>query len=208
MLNPPKPSLTVTPPVESKYANNGVWCIPSPLEVIKLHPQAEAPYKPDGRHQDPYWHLTVVSRSGNRVDDIQGGYNEFETGLCIKCPKHYHLEIFEHPDLYKAGYSMSPRILSPNATDEQIMLPLYKFNDGEDLSLPFPVAIIVMRETQYTTIAAVSNQPVQQPMFNGGYGARAAVPAQLEFDLPSAQKKTHRSRVKTAGKSNTNNHFS
>jgi hypothetical protein len=177
-----------------------------------MHPDAQEPYKMEGRPHDPYWIIDVVGRDNTQqVDDIQNDVREFTTGLRIKFPKHYHGEIYEHPNLWKTGYMLSggPRILSPHDAEEEIMIPLYKYKDGDDLALPMPVAILVMRESQYTTTSLIKAQPASAAAAAYGYAANAR-PTQLSFDDPAPHRQTKsRNRVKSSssGKASTN-HFS
>lgn len=119
--------------------------------VTKLHPNAEIPFK---EHQfDATWELTVIGRDENRVEDVFQDVNVFTTGISLKCPKGYHFEIIEHPQLYKAGYSMvgGPRIINPE-DESEIKLPLMKFKETDDIELPFRAAVIILRQTEYMPI--------------------------------------------------------
>lgn len=143
--------------MEPKNPNAGRLMNRYPIEVVKLHPEAEQPNKESPK--DVGWILTVVGRDNNRIEDVQGDANLFTTGLQLKAPAHYHLEILEHPSLYKAGYSLagSPRVIDPD-NDEEVLLPLIKFKECDDLQLPFPAAIAVLRVTEYATVSAVQSR--------------------------------------------------
>jgi len=156
-----------------------------PITVTKYHPDAEDIGSKEN-FDDPYWELPVVTRVDNRVDDVLGDVNEFGTGLALKAPKHYHLEIIEHPQLHKSGYSLvgGPRIITPAAAGDEIIIPLMKFREGDDIELPCRVAIVVMRETQYgtTTVFAPKKEKVryvEETNFLSN-NSRAAAPAAKE----------------------------
>lgn len=168
--------------MEPKYQNGDVLMVVKPITVTKYHPDA-VDIGDRENFDDPYWVLPVVTRFENRVDDVLNDVNEFGTGLSLRAPKHYHLEIIEHPQLHKAGYSLvgGPRIITPAAAEQEIVLPLMKFREGDDISLPFEVAIVVMRETQYgtTTVFAPKKEKVryvEETNFLSS-NSRAAAPA-------------------------------
>jgi hypothetical protein len=96
------------------------------------------------------WELAVIGRDENRVEDVFQDVNVFTTGISVECPKGYHVEIVGHPALHKAGYTLmdSPKIINPDDRSE-IKIPLYKFKEVEDLELPFRVALIVLRQSEY-----------------------------------------------------------
>lgn len=121
------------------------------LRVKKIHPTAEELTK--NSPQDFAYEVTIVGRDENRVEDIQGEVNVFTTGLVIETPKNAHIEILEHPQLYKAGYTLQGGVrLYNQASDGELLIPLYKFKDVEDLELPFRAALIVVRQTEYLHI--------------------------------------------------------
>jgi hypothetical protein len=128
--------------------------ITSPINFVKLRPNAESPFKEN--FKKVAYELTIVERCDNRTEDIFNDVNTFATGLVITAPKRYHIEIIEHPALYKTGYMLSggPRIIDPDSEDE-IILPLYKFRESEDIELPFVAATFVLRETEYATINGI-----------------------------------------------------
>jgi len=123
------------------------------ISYIKLKPTAEAPFKENIK--DIGYEITVIERLDNRADDVYGDVNMFSTGLILNAPKHYHVEVIEHPALHKAGYMLvgGPRIINPENTEE-LLLPLYKYKEVEDIELPFRVAVIVLRETEYCNLSA------------------------------------------------------
>jgi hypothetical protein len=86
--------------------------------------------------------------------------NTFSTGLAFRVPKHYHLEITEHPKLYAAGYHMvgSPLIVNyvqDQDDPEEVIVPLMKFKEAEDIELPFRACIAIMRQTEHAVFTEV-----------------------------------------------------
>lgn len=128
------------------------------LKIFKHHPNAEDLTKEGSIN--PTFEVSVIGREEGRVEDIYGDVNVFTTGISISCPKNFHAEIIEHPQLYKTGYSLvgAPRIVMPGDGSE-IVIPLYKFKEAEDLELPFRAAIVIFRPSLYftTTIASVQD---------------------------------------------------
>lgn len=158
----------------------------------KLHPNAEEPFKEV--HSDVGYEISVVGREDNRVEDIYGDVNVFTTGLVLRAPKNYHFELLEHPQLYKTGYSLAgaPRIINPG-DESEILLPLYKFKESEDLELPFRAAILVLRQTEYALIrlerSGSSNNNVQ-------------IQFDDEDDIPAPRSRQQGGRRKGNGKTN------
>lgn len=128
-----------------------------PVKVFKHHPNAEELTK-EG-NLNPTFELSVIGRDEGRVEDIYGDVNVFTTGISIASPKNFHAEIIEHPQLYKTGYSLvgAPRIVFPGDGGE-ILIPLYKFKEAEDLELPFRAAIVIFRPSLYFPSVIAVNQ--------------------------------------------------
>jgi len=127
------------------------------VKVFKQHPNAEE-LTTEGSI-NPTFELSVVGRDEARVEDVYGDVNVFTTGISISAPKNFHAEIIEHPQLYKTGYSLvgAPRVVLPGDGSE-ILLPLYKFKEAEDLELPFRVAIVILRPSLYFTLTTGTAQ--------------------------------------------------
>lgn len=139
----------------------------APIEVSRIHPNGEIPFKES--EWDAGWELTAVSRCENRAEDVHQDVNTFSTGIIITPPKHYHIEIFAHPALYKAGYMLvgTPLVINPG-NHEELILPLFKFREGEDLELPFRAALLILRETEYAVIGndgTKRQRPDDEPEF-------------------------------------------
>lgn len=156
--------------LEPKFRNHECLFIRRPIQVTKLHPNGELPQKEN--LSDAYYDLSVVTRCDNRTEDIQNDANLFGTGLKLQPPRDYHLEIYEHPELYKTGYSLVGGVRFVNPTDEgEVLLPLMKFKEGEDLELPFKVAVIVVRETQYASVVQAIPRGRARGSGSGGSGS-------------------------------------
>lgn len=147
-----------------KHIANGLRFHSNPIKAIKLHPNAEALVK-DDISQIGY-DLSIVARDANRVEDIYSDSNLFTTGLALEAPPHCHIEIIEHPQLYKTGYTLlgGPRIINPGDHGE-VMIPLLKFREGEDLELPFRAVQIVLRETEHAVVTSVGASPMNSDYY-------------------------------------------
>ncbi len=162
--------------MQAKIRSGDILLIPSVLSYTKLKPTAEDPFK-DELNQVGY-EITIIERSNNRTEDITNDVNEFATGIVMNAPKHYHLEIIEHPSLYKTGYSLvgAPRIINPGNAEE-LVLPLMKFKDAEDLELPFRAALVVVRQTEYCSLHAIGVS-ANKNEYDGNYdGNRSTRPS-------------------------------
>lgn len=128
------------------------------IRVTKTHPEAEKPFKEIDT--DVAWDVTIVNRCDSRAEDIAQEVNTFSTGLVIDPPTGKYLEVIPHPTLYKAGYMFanSPIIINPG-NEEELILPLFKYKDTEDIELPFRAAQIVLHSALYTVIYDGSAAP-------------------------------------------------
>lgn len=110
-----------------------------------LDGQADRPAKKHPTH--PALELVLIERTENRYEDIALDINEFRTGLHINPPKGYHYEVVADPKLYRHGYFLvnSPIVLDPDMIGE-IIVPLYKFKESDDLSLPFTACQLILRK--------------------------------------------------------------
>lgn len=141
--------------LKKNVSAEGYGILNNVLSCVKLHPDAEEPFKEN--QYDVAWDVTIIGRAENRVEDVYGDVNVFTTGIQISVPKNYHLEILEHPQLYKTGYTLQGGTRFVNPEDKgEILIPLFKFKESEDLELPFRAAVLVLRETQYIPITTVA----------------------------------------------------
>ncbi len=145
-----------------KYtANDGLFYVAEPLVAVKMHPKAEVPYL--DFEKEAGFNLQIVERCNNREEDATHAVNTFTTGLKIRCPKHYHAEIFPHPALWKSGYMlMGPLIIQSKEVEEEVIIPLLKFLDGDDIELPMTVGILVLRLTERVTVSQVAQRKVTE----------------------------------------------
>lgn len=125
------------------------------ISVQKLHPKAEFPYKE--RVSDVGYNVTLIGRTENRAEDTINDVNEFNTGLNITPPKGYFLEVMVNSSLHKHGYTIlgGSIIINPEDTGE-VIVPLFKFKDGDDLVLPFKGVQLILRQAVYAHISNVS----------------------------------------------------
>ena len=137
----------------AKTLIKGRYVLHYPIKVAKLHPDAELPAKET--ETDAGWDITIVSRCDSRAEDVTQDVNTFSTGLMIKPPPHYHLELIPHPSLYKTGYMLaSTPIIINHETQEELVLPLFKYKECEDLELPFKAALVILRLSEYAVVSA------------------------------------------------------
>lgn len=126
---------------------DNILVVVKPATYILTNPHAHPPEKQDNAHVGH--DITLISRTENRVDDINGHINSFNTGIELKPPQGYHFEIYPKRSLYKSGYSMPcPQIVEP--TDKgPLIVDLMKFTEQDQLDLPVACVVAVLRETQY-----------------------------------------------------------
>ena len=148
------------------------YYVPDPIIIKKIAATAEIPTKDN---ENFIYDISIISRANQRTDDINYDVNIFNTGLSIKPPKGYYAEIYGSQELLNAGYMLSsPVIVSQQSFEDEIVLPLYKFKDTEDIELPFRAGIMIIRECLHVHIYSPAdpslkkNEPKEKLDFSGG----------------------------------------
>jgi hypothetical protein len=164
--------------MNNKVIAGGISILTSPITCTTTRPDAEAPFKEN--HKSVAWEVTIVGRTDNRAEDVYGDVNTFETGLVLNSPAGHHLEVIEHPALHKAGYMLigGPIIIDPENTEE-LILPLYKYRESEDIELPFRAALLVLRATEYAPVlsVAIKKKSRRTPQYEDEYEEPVPKPA-------------------------------
>ena len=126
------------------------------IHVQKLHPGAEFPYRENPT--DVGYDMTLVARTDNRAEDDTGDVNNFNTGIALTPPDGYYLEMVAMPALHKHGYMLATgtHIINPGFVGE-IIVPLYKYKEAEDLELPFRAVQLVVKPALYAHLKSVSS---------------------------------------------------
>lgn len=176
-----------------KFSSNGMLVNPDPIVAVKIAPNAEVLKKEI--ETDAGWNVSAIARTDNREEDVFADVNLFSTGLILDPPKNFHIEVLEHPSLYKLGYSLlgGSRIINPGNKTEELIIPLYKFKNVEDLALPVDICVIMLRETEYASVAYVSRKKVAKMIYED------------EDISASAPISSHASRVSRSKAANVNN---
>lgn len=142
------------------------------IAVQKLVPDATFPHREHGS-TDVTYDINVTGRTDNRAEDDTQEVNNFTTGLVITPPVGLYAQIIPHPDLHKHGYSLirNPMIIQPGNTAE-LIIPLYKFKETEDLELPFPAVQMVVHRFANTHLydVGVSIKRMERLERMEGYG--------------------------------------
>lgn len=118
------------------------------LKVQKMHPKAEEPYQENG-YINPGYFITLIDRKDNRVEDDSSEVNTFGTGLIICPPEGYYIEVIPTQDLFKQGYFIVGPIIIEPGNKSELVIPMFKFRETEDLKLPLKAGQIVMRKRVY-----------------------------------------------------------
>ena len=141
----------------NKFPSGGLMLLKSPIKMTKLHGNAQDLFKE--RPTNIGWSVTLIGRVDNRVEDVTGELNYFSTGIKVSPPEGYYLELVAKKELYKAGYMLPSgyTILDPDE-EEELVVPLYKFKDGEDLEIPFSGVQLVVRQAEYSAVMTEGGQ--------------------------------------------------
>jgi len=150
------------------------------FNAFKILPNAERPSREQGKAG---WEITLVGRTDNRVEDQSGEVNNFDTGLNIKVTSGSYIEIVPHPQLIRHGYMLPGPLIIDATHSGALVIPLYKFCEGQDLELPFKAALAFLRvEGTENFKLGTLKQEYAMPMYNGGVVMYPAgmVPMQMQ----------------------------
>lgn len=119
-----------------------------PVHYATNNPESNFPRKRD--ETDCTFPISIVSRTGNRIDDQLQGINEFSTDMVFIPPIGFYIEIHGTDELLKRGYALfQTKIVQPKSVTP-VRIQLYKFTDSEDLTLPFHSGLsLVLRHCNY-----------------------------------------------------------
>lgn len=130
--------------------------VPAPIIVNTTTGEAQLPQKTP--EYGEFYTISVISRSEGRQEDITAQYNSFETGLDFgPAPEGFRLTFTDHPQLRNAGYSLMGPVYHFD-DGQPITFDLFKFNDQDQMDLPFAVAF-----AHLTPIYHFSMPPVIKP---------------------------------------------
>ena len=131
---------------------NGVsWVLDDTLKVTKVHAEAQDLHRENDT--DVTWAVTLIGRAENRIEDVVGEVGYFNTGLKLTPPAHHHLEVVARPNLHKLGYEIPSGtiVLQPSSTNE-LIVPLRKVHEGQDLELPYQAVDVIIRPSVYASL--------------------------------------------------------
>ena len=140
------------------------------FKVHKLSQRAENPYRE--HKNDIGWDVTLIARTDNRVEDETGHVNMFKTGLQLEPPQGFYFEMMARSSLHKAGYMLATgtSIIDPGYRGE-LLVPLYKFRDGDDIELPMRAVQLVVKKAE-KVLPYIVNAPLDgSSRGEGGFGS-------------------------------------
>jgi|GEM_PF-5334110 len=129
--------------------------IPGVVNVKKVNPSAEYPTK--RFEMDPAFDVTLIARKDNRSEDNTHEVNYFHTGLMIVPPHGYHVEFIADEKLHFSGYTLATGLSVHSMTNQEVMIPLIKFKEVEDIQLPFRGVKMIIRQTIFSHLSSVEN---------------------------------------------------
>lgn len=125
--------------------------------VQKLRPQSEFPTKENS--SDVGWNVTLVSRTENRAEDETGEINDFNTGIRVSPPEGYFLEAIAVKSLHRTGYMLTGPVIIESGSKGELIIPLYKFRETDDIELPFVAVRLLTRHAIYAHISHSTSDP-------------------------------------------------
>jgi dUTP pyrophosphatase len=140
------------------------------IQVELSHPNAKLPIK--HHDTDIGYDVNLVERCDGITEDTVGQVTLFNTGLRIKPPEGYYVEIVARSSLYKTGYQLvnSVGIIDPDYRGT-IMVPLLKFRAGDDLALPDDYIQMIVRKAEYAYVGEADEQLGETERGKGGFGS-------------------------------------
>ncbi len=117
--------------------------------------------------------ITVIKRTDNRVEDVTGDTNDFDTGLQLKLNPGTYVELVPNNNLHRSGYTMFGPIVLDSTTIGSIVIPLYKFREGDDIEVPVVVARAFLKverpdiwfyNENHRGVSIVENTPLGVPL--------------------------------------------
>ena len=135
-------------------ASNVAQYLKEKINVLKMHPNAVFPYREN--EKDIGLDITLIGRVENRAEDETYHVNCFSTGLAVKPPDGYYFEMFARSSLHKHGYTLATgtSIIDPEYRGE-LIVPLYKYQESEDLEMPFRAVQIILKPIVYAHMQSV-----------------------------------------------------
>lgn len=123
-----------------------------PILFSSENPDAIFPKKID--ETDATFPLAIVKRLKNRLEDQFQGRNEFSTDVKLTVPPGFYVDIEGSEELNKHGYFLlSNKKVNPRNCNETVDVFLFKFEDKDDLQLPFPQGLIgTLKRSNYARI--------------------------------------------------------
>lgn len=197
--------------VKKTLGAGSVFYLQNPFSVILTSPEAEVPFKEN--LSDVGWNLTLVGRVNNRIDDLLCEVNEFTTGVKLAPPPGYYFEVILSPEMARNGYMLATgacMALNPSTSRDEIVVPLYKFKECDDLSLPCRGVLIVLREALYAHAHTVKSLAVKsEPRGRGTFSLSTTEEDEIELPVarPARRTKSATSTTKTTGSSKKSNHM-
>lgn len=126
------------------------------VDAVTLQSNAELPYKL--QPSDVAYTVTLISRADNRSEDDTGDVNLFHTGVVITPPSDHYAEIIASPSLWRHGYNMPAPIIVNPGNKSELIIPLFKFKDSEDIELPFQAVQMIVRKIEPFHLKSTANE--------------------------------------------------
>lgn len=139
------------------------------IKVLMCDSNAQIPSR---QHPDDIGcDVTLISRLDGKTEDTVGEVTYFGTGIKIKPPKGYFVEIVPRSSLHKRGYMLanSVGIIDPGYRGE-VVVALYKFKECDDLELPNNSVQIILRKANYAHVQIVETLDDTE-RGDGGFGS-------------------------------------
>lgn len=138
--------------LQREYVNNDKY--PYPVKYQKVNPSAQDIIL--SSDSDYGFQMSLVDRTDNRIEDEVNEVNIYTTGIRISAPPGFFVEIKAVKELWKSGYMIPGGSIYIQPEDwEEIIIPLFKYREGEDIDCPFDCLEVIIHKIQYTRVKSV-----------------------------------------------------
>lgn len=136
------------------------------IKIKKLHKDAVIPTQ--AKNGDAGFDLTAID---DGINDCEGRYIEYDTGIAIQPPEGYHTEIFPRSSISKYGLFLANSIgLVDNGYRNSIKLRFKKLAKGNEYVKGDKIGQLVIRKTENIEFIEV-DELSETERGDGGFGS-------------------------------------
>jgi len=162
-----------------RVAASSINHISGKIQVRKSDPHGEFPRREQDSQIGRFVYL--IGRKDSRAEDDAHEINYFTTGISMCPPADHYIEVVALPEMLKLGYMLpGPIIISPGNSQE-LVVPLFKFRECEDIELPIRAVRAIVKPAVYahlqqvTTMTPTTHNSKEYSSYSEGRGGSAYI---------------------------------